>query len=181
MRTPRRRAATGWGAVPWAAVALAAAGLMVLAGCSHYGFSASVKTHISSIAIPILTNETLEFGVEQDLTNALITEFSDDNTLHVVGEDAADSILSGAVVLYERPVASYDASGNPREYKVRVVARLTYEDLTQDEIVWKDDVEGWALYSVSGEGGDLTTEDEARASALEKISQDVLGKTVQSW
>ncbi len=163
----------------WAALVVLL--VAALSGCSHYGFSASVKTHISSIVIPILTNETLEFGVEQDLTNALITQFSDDNTLRVVAENDADSILRGAVVVYERPVASYDASGNPREYKVRVIARLTYVDLTRNETVWQDDIEGWALYSVSGEGGDLTTEEEARASALEKLAQDVLGKTVQGW
>lgn len=165
----------------WLPLLAAALSLVVAAGCSHYGFSPAVKTHISTIAIPILTNESLEFGIEQDLTDVLISQFSDDNTLRVVSEDAADSILRGAVVVYERPVVSYDASGNPREYKVRVVARLTYDDLTTGETVWKEDAEGWALYSVSGEGGDLTTEDEARASALQKLAQDVLGKTVQGW
>ncbi|MBD3348032.1 MAG: hypothetical protein GF400_02405 [Candidatus Eisenbacteria bacterium] len=160
-----------------------AAGLFAiwLAGCAGYSFSPAVKTHISTIAVPILTNETLEFGVEQEITDALISRFADDNTLRVVGEESTDSILRGAVTVYERPVMSYDASGNPREYKVRVVARLTYEDLTRDEIVWQEDVEGWAVYSESGEGGGLTSEDEARERAFEKLAQDVLAKTVQGW
>jgi hypothetical protein len=153
-----------------------ACALVVLAGCSHYSFSPAVKTHISTVAVPVFTNETLEFGVEQDLTDAIISEFTDDNTLRVVGEDSADSVLRGIVALYERPVMSYDASGNPREYKVRIVARLTYEDLTGNEVVWREDVEGWAVYSESGEGGDATTEEEARATALEKLAQDILGK-----
>ena len=33
------------------------------------------------------------------------------------------------------------ADGNPRQYKVRVVANLSYEDLTKNEIVWEDEVE----------------------------------------
>lgn len=163
------------------AVTLCAALTLLLAGCGVYSFSPSVKTHISTIAVPVLSNETLEFGVEQDLTDALIMQFADDNTLRVVGEDVADSVLRGAVTVYERPVMSYDASGNPREYKVRVVARLGYEDRTREEVVWKEDVEGWAVYSVSGEGGDMTTEEEAREAALEKLAQDVLSKTVQGW
>jgi hypothetical protein len=85
------------------------------------------------------------------------------------------------VVTYERPVISYDASGNPRQYKVRVVAELTYEDLTKNEIVWEDRVEGWAVYSEGGDGGDLTSEEEARVYAFEKLAQDVLSKTVQGW
>ena len=151
------------------------------AGCSHYGFSSSVKTHISTIAVPVLLNETLEYGAEQGVTDAIIAEFTEDNALRVVGEEAADSVLRGAVVLYERPVMSYDASGNPTEYKVRVVARLSYEDLTKNEIVWEEEVEGWAVYSEAGEGGDLTTEEGARAYAFVKLAQDVLSKAVQGW
>lgn len=162
--------------------ALAAVSLALAAsGCSHYSFSSAVKTHISTVAVPVLENETLEYGAEQGVTDALITEFTEDNALRVVGEEDADSILRGAVVLYERPVMSYDAGGNPREYKVRVVARLSYEDLTKNEVVWEDEVEGWAVYSEVGEGGDLSTEEEAREYAFEKLAQDVLSKTVQGW
>jgi len=178
-RTRRRRRATSAAAA--VAAALVAIVLPAMTGCSHYSFSSAVKTHISTIAVPVLVNETLEYGAEQDLTDAIISEFTDDNALRVVGEEEADSILRGAVVLYERPVMSYDASGNPREYKVRVVARLSYEDLTKNSVVWEDEVEGWAVYSESGEGGALATEDEARAYAFEKLAQDVLSKTVQGW
>jgi hypothetical protein len=150
--------------------------------CSHYGFSPSGgKGGLSSIAIPILTNETLEYGAEQELTDALVEEFSDDNSLRVVPEEEAESVLRGAVVAYERPVVSYDAGGSPREYRVRVVARLSYENRSTRETIWEGEVEGWAIYTVTGEGGDLTSEEEARAVALEKLAQDVLAKTVQGW
>ena len=160
-----------------AAVLVAAA----LSGCSHYGFSASMKTHISSVAIPVLENETVEFAVGQGLTDALIEGFSDDNSLRVVGEDDAESILRGTIVRYSRPVLSYDAGGNPREYKVNVVARLSYEDLTNNAVVWEDEVTGWAVYSVGGEDGELTTEEEAQERAFAKLAQDVLSRTVQAW
>jgi hypothetical protein len=164
-----------------AAVVVASLLLALTCGCSHYSFSSAVKTHISTIAVPILDNETLEYGAEQGLTDALIDEFTEDNALRVVGEEEADSILRGAVVLYQRPVMSYDSAGNPREYKVRVVARLSYEDLTTNAVVWEEEVEGWAVYSESGEGGDLTSEEEARDYAFSKLAQDVLSKTVQGW
>jgi hypothetical protein len=161
---------------------LALATALALPGCSHYSFSSSsMKSGVSTIAVPVLANETLEYGAEQDLTDAIINEFTQDNALRVVGEDEAASILRGAVVLYERPVISYDASGNPREYKVRVVARLSYENLSNNSVVWEDEIEGWAVYSDVAASGELTSEDEARASAFEKLAQDVLSKTVQGW
>ncbi len=166
-----------------AAALLAGAGLALLggAGCSHYGFSSAVKTHISTIAVPVLLNETLEYGAEQGVTDAIINEFTEDNALRVVGEEEADSILRGAIVLYERPVMSYDASGDPKEYKVRVVAKLSYEDLTKNEVVWEEEVEGWAVYSDTAAGGYEATEEEAREYAFVKLAQDVLSKTVQGW
>ncbi len=150
-------------------------------GCSHYSFSSAMKTHISTIAVPVLLNETLEYGAEQGVTDAIVAQFTEDNTLRVVGEEEADSILRGAVVLYERPVISYDASGNPKEYKVRVVAKLSYEDLTKNEVVWEEEVEGWAVYSDTAAGGYEATEEEAREYAFVKLAQDVLSKTVQGW
>lgn len=160
---------------------VACAALVAMAGCAHYSFSPSVRTHISTVAVPVLINETLEYGAEQGLTDAIIDQFADDNTLRVVGETDADSIIRGSVTVYQRPVMSYDAAGNPREYKVRVVAHLSYEDLTRNETIWEDDVEGWAVYSDSAGGGELTTEEEARTLAFEKLAQDVLSKTVQGW
>jgi len=166
-----------------AAGLLLGAGLAVIgaAGCSHYGFSSAVKTHISTIAVPVLLNETLEYGAEQGVTDAIIAQFTEDNTLRVVREEEADSILRGAIVLYERPVMSYDASGNPKEYKVRVVAKLSYEDLTKNEVVWEEEVKGWAVYSDTAAGGYEATEEEAREYAFVKLAQDVLSKTVQGW
>ncbi len=159
----------------------AALALVGGAGCSHYGFSSAVKTHISTVAVPVLLNETLEYGAEQGVTDAIIAEFTEDNALRVVREEEADSILRGAVVLYERPVISYDASGNPKEYRVRVVARLSYEDLTKNEVVWEKEVEGWAVYSEVEKSGGLTTEEQAREYAFRKLAQDVLSKSVQGW
>ena len=55
------------------------------------------------------------------------------------------------------------------------------KDLSTKETIWEGEIEGWAIYAVSGEGGGLTTEDEAKAAAFEKLAQDVLAKTVQGW
>jgi hypothetical protein len=154
---------------------------LVVSGCSHYGFSQSVKGDVSSIAVPILANETLEFGAEQDLTDAIIREFQNDNTLRVLGGDEAESILRGTVILYQRPVMSYDAAGNPIEYKVRTIARFSYVNLRKNEIIWEGDVEGWAAYSVGGVSSEFATEGEARAAAFVLLARDVLSKTVQGW
>lgn len=162
-------------------LAVVAVAALVACGCSHYSFSAAMRTHISTVAVPVLENETLEFAAGQDITDTIIDVLSEDGTLRVVERENADSIIRGSVVTYSRSVMSYDAGGTPRDYKVRAVARLAYEDLTRGEVVWQQDVEGWAVYSESGTGEELTTEAEARAEAFGNLARDVLAMTVQGW
>ena len=162
-------------------VLLCAAIALAQAGCSHYSFSPSARPHLKTVAVPVLANETLEYGAGQDLTDAIIEVFSDDNTLRVVDEDSADSVVSGKVSLYERSVLSYDAGGDPREYKVRVVASLTYEDVVKERVIWEGDVEGWAVYSITQADTEYTTEEEAREASFARLAQDLLSETVQGW
>lgn len=158
------------------------AGAWILAcGCSHYSFSPALRTGPRSVAVPILANETLEYGAEQGVTDAIVAVFTEDNSMRVVPESEADAVVRGRVTLYERPVVSYDAAGNPKEYKVRVVADLVYEDSKTRTTIWEGRVEGWGIYSATGEGGALTTEDEARVAAFERLAQDLLARTVQGW
>jgi len=164
-----------------ARVACLVAALLAAAGCSHYGFSPSLRTGPRTVGVPVLGNDTLEYGAEQGVTDAIITTLTEDNSMRVVPEGEAEAIIRGRVTTYERPVFSYDAAGNPREYKVRVAADLSYEDRRAGTVIWEGKVEGWGVYAVSGEGGSPTTEEEARAAAFERLAQDLLSKTVQGW
>ncbi len=157
------------------------AALLGAAGCSHYSFSPSLRTGPRTVAVPVLGNDTIEYGADQGATDAIITTLTDDNSMRVVPEGEAEAIIRGRVTTYERPVFSYDAAGNPREYRVRVAADLSYEDRRTGTVIWEGRVEGWGIYAVSGEEGTPTTEEEARTAAFERLAQDLLSKTVQGW
>lgn len=165
----------------FARVACLLAAVLAAMGCSHYGFSPSLRTGPRTVAVPVLGNDTLEYGAEQGATDAIITTLTEDNSMRVVPEGEAEAVIRGRVTTYERPVFSYDAAGNPREYRVRVAADLSYEDRRTSTVIWEGRVEGWGVYTVSGEGGTPTTEEEARAAAFERLAQDLLAKTVQGW
>ncbi|MBD3367713.1 MAG: hypothetical protein GF405_06020 [Candidatus Eisenbacteria bacterium] len=153
---------------------------LALAGCGYYSFSPTLqKGGIGSVALPVLENETLEYGIETEVTDVL-NDVLTEGGLRVVGEDEADALLRGAVTLYERSVMSYDAGGDPREYKVRILADLAYEDVSSRETIWEGTAEGWAVYSTGGDS-EFTSEEEARENAIEKLADDVLSKTVQGW
>jgi len=69
----------------------------LLAGCGFYSLAGSIPSHIKSIAIPLLDNQTAEYGITEDITDNLLEKFTEANILRVVDEDNADSILRGII------------------------------------------------------------------------------------
>ena len=46
--------------------------LFILCSCSFYSMSGSIPPHIKTIAIPLIENETSEFGIAEDITDGLL-------------------------------------------------------------------------------------------------------------
>ncbi|MDQ7053571.1 MAG: hypothetical protein Q9P14_11980 [candidate division KSB1 bacterium] len=60
----------------FAVILISAGAVLAEWGCGVYSFSGSAYPHIKSIAIPLLEDRTAEFGVRENLTNALVEAFT---------------------------------------------------------------------------------------------------------
>jgi hypothetical protein len=157
--------------------------LMAVLPLACYSFSARTARHIRSVAVPFLDNETVQYGLAETLTDALVAAFVEDNQLRVVPEEQADSIIEGRVTGYRRVPQVYRANESVQLFRVHVAVSLSYRDLVRGETVWEDTrLEEWGEYSLSGEGAEgRTTEEEAQEQAVEKIVKRVITRTVESW
>jgi len=153
-----------------------------LVSCGYTG-SASLPGHIKSIAIPVFKNETLEYQVEDEITNAVVEKFVADNRLRVVGEKAASSILLGTVTGYQRRVFSYSAGEVAQEYEVTIKVSVEFKDVTNGRIIWKDDslVSSARYFAVDMAGQKAQTEQEGRLPAIAFLANDILTRTVEGW
>jgi hypothetical protein len=141
--------------------------------------SVSLPSHLETVAVPLFANETMEYGVDQTLTDAVVTEFIDDNSLRVVDAKVADSVVEGTILSYEEDVYGYDQDGNVREYRVQFNARVLFRDVEKDEISWEEQMVGWSTYAVSGD--ETKTEQEAQEEALTKLAEDIVSRAVKGW
>jgi hypothetical protein len=148
-----------------------------------YSFSARTARHIRSVAVPFLENDTVQYGLAEKLTDALVSGFVEDNQLRVVPEDLADSIVEGRVIGYRRVPQVYRANESVQLFRVYIAVSLSYRDLVRGETVWEDArLEEWGEYSLSGEGAEgRTTEEEAQDQAVDKLVTRVLTRTVENW
>ena len=180
MNLPRASTSSDWPRV--FCFALCALHLAVaLSGC--YSFSARTARHVKSIAIPFVENRTVQYGLSEKVTDALVAAFIEDNQLRVVPEGRSDSILQGEVVGYRRVPQVYRANESVQLFRVYITVSLAYQDLVKGQMVWEDvGMEEWGEYSLSGEGAEgRTTEEEGQDEAVEKLVSRVLARTVESW
>jgi len=151
--------------------------LFSISGCGVYSFSGSGLYGINTIAIPLFDNQTQEYGIRETLTEKIAERFVQDNTLKVVNEKIADSILQGVITKYEREAHTFDEQENIEEYIVRIWVKVTFEEKKNKKTIWKeDDLLGWGIYSAQDE-----TEDLGKERAIEKLAEDIVNKTVKGW
>ncbi len=65
----------------------------LFSGCIYYSMAGSIPPHINSISIPMVENQTVEFGISEAVTDNLVNQFLETNILRLDEENNADSIL----------------------------------------------------------------------------------------
>ena len=89
-------------------------------GCGYQ--LAGKETHlppgVNSVAIPTLSNKTLEPGIETHFTQAFLKEFILDRRVKVVDRKEADSILEGTIKSFYLLSISYDKRVLPRNFRL---------------------------------------------------------------
>jgi len=143
-----------------------------------------MPSHLKTIAIPVFENETTEYSLEQDLTQAIIKRFVADNHLRIVDERSANAVLRGRINYYRNSVfgISTDAA-LAQEYRVTIGVAVVFKDQVKNREIWSDEaLQKSANYYVQAVPGDSArTEQDGRKDAITKIADEILSRTVESW
>ncbi|MFH1844246.1 MAG: LPS assembly lipoprotein LptE [bacterium] len=159
---------------------LLATSVLPLSGCGLYSSSSGrVDETIRQVAIPYLENQSPEPNIEIELTEAIIDALQDDNTLKVVDENSAQSILSGRVVQY-RLKEAFAQDQRVNEYQIQIMVELAFTvRATGAKIFEKKRLTGTGNYILNDpDGRDETT---ARQEAAAEIVREVLALIVEDW
>jgi outer membrane lipopolysaccharide assembly protein LptE/RlpB len=159
--------------------ALLLALLLVLSSCG-YSASPTLSSSIKRIYIPTFENETTRYGIEQDLTEAVVNAFTSDNRLTVVSERDADVMLRGVIIRYEKGALTFDRAATVDEFRVSISISVVLEDLRQGKVLWEDDtMSAWDSYNEADTGA--TSEDAATAKVMDTLAKDIVSRTIEGW
>lgn len=161
----------------WASVWCAA--MLATLGCGVYSFSGSANPHLKTVAVPIFDDQTAEFGVKEQLTNAIIASFNRDNTLKIADRRVADVIVAGTILRLNEQAGAYTSQEQVQEIRVYLTAKIKCDDVKKRKVLWEEELTQFGAYSPGGaNSGDRQS---AIAEAVEKIATEVLNRTVSGW
>ncbi len=141
-------------------------------GCSEA--QPTLPPHIRTIAIEPFQNNSLQEGIEQEVTRRVLQAFVTTSRISVVPRvEEADAVIRGTITRYERTPLSWDQTGRIVQYKIRIFADIAFEDRVRGGSIWRvDNIDGVTTYSLVRFPPE--TEDEAIIRASEEMARDVL-------
>jgi hypothetical protein len=151
--------------------------LVVVCGGCGYKSRSDLLGHIDSITVAPLANETVEYGLEDDLANALRQDFS-----RHWGE-GTNSMFTGAIKIYEILPISWDQNNQPEQYRIIMEMAFVFEDLKRNKVVRneKNYEKTYDFYVVSDRGEPPETLKDARQKLIDEIAKDIVSSIVEQW
>ncbi|MBL7074964.1 LptE family protein [candidate division KSB1 bacterium] len=148
-------------------------------GCGYYSFSGSIPSHIKTVAVPLFEDQTTEYGVKEKLTNAVIDAFIADNTLKIVDQRKADSIVLGTILRIEDPPYTFDEEEKVQDYRLNIYVNVEFLDVKKNKTLFEEKLLGWDTYSA------LENIEEERQQAIDvaikNLTDDILNKAISGW
>lgn len=149
-------------------------GCLLLAGCGIYSFSGStIPGHIKTVAVPLFEDATAEIGIDQQITDAVIEALVQDNTLRIADARGADSILRGKITSVSDRAGQYDSQENASDFRITLTIQVAFEDVGKRTVFWEETFSQWGSYD--------TNRDDGIQEAIEKLTTEILNRTVSDW
>ncbi|MBA4387451.1 MAG: hypothetical protein C0404_05680 [Verrucomicrobia bacterium] len=145
-------------------------------GCLGYRLGSTLPSDIRSVHVPPFVNATTEPQLENDITQATISEFQKDSSLTIETMDRADSLLSVTLSKYELEPLRYETNDQKRanEFRMKITAVVVFTRAKTGKQLAKSTVVGESTFVA---GTDMPTDKKA---ALPKAAQDLARRIVQA-
>jgi hypothetical protein len=116
---------------------LGAAALLPGCGYSLSGRGAFLPASIRSIGVPLFTNSTSVYEIEQRVTERVRGELSGRGRWSVVpGREAVDALLLGEIASANLVPAAFNEQQQPTRLVLTLVARVELRDVKANKVIW---------------------------------------------
>lgn len=138
--------------------------------------------HIKKIAVRPILNRTEVFALEDKFYNELYDTFLRNGMYQIVSENnGAQGVVVTTISRYLNMPIQYDSQLIPTVYKMDIWLDVVFMDATTNTPVWREPAFlGTQIYAASTLPGGMT-EQQARDIIFEKLSKDIVKRTVDGF
>ena len=145
-------------------------------GCGYRSRS-DLLGHINSVTVSPITNETVEYGLEDELADAIKQEFR----RH--WSEGTDSVFTCVIKTYELLTIGLDQNNQPEQYRLFTEMSFVFEDLKRNKVLRNEKhyEKIHDFYIVADRGEPPETLKEARQKLAEEAAEDIVSSIVEEW
>ncbi|PIQ10091.1 MAG: hypothetical protein COW71_03865 [Ignavibacteriales bacterium CG18_big_fil_WC_8_21_14_2_50_31_20] len=161
---------------------IAIAILALLLSCSYSFTGSSVPSHLQTISIPIVKDKSGsgEANISSNLTQNLIQQFIDDNSLQVINSVNSDAILSVSIISFqERTEVVSGENEKATVRRITITLQGIYKDLVMKKTVFDKKFSNYATFDATSKS--IENRQNAIQLAIENVNLDLLLAVVADW
>jgi len=161
--------------------------LLLVSSCGYYHTSSRDRSLRGTVAIPVMSNETSQAGLELEMTELLREAIEQDGLLDIIPDaDEADFLLEGTISAYDETVSFSTLAGAAEEYQLSMTVRTSF----QVQATERDDLpESWekpirahaTFYQEGSAGGEFLTREDAETQVRDQVVEDILNAIFGEW
>ena len=161
---------------------IASAILALFLSCSYSFTGSSVPSHLQTISIPIVKDKSGsgEANISSNLTQNLIQQFIDDNSLQVINSVNSDAILSVSIISFqERTEVVSGENEKATVRRITITLQGIYKDLVMKKTVIDKKFSNYATFDATSKS--IENRQNAIQLAIENVNLDLLLAVVADW
>ncbi|MCF7857893.1 MAG: hypothetical protein K9N07_01010 [Candidatus Cloacimonetes bacterium] len=153
--------------------------ITLIVSCT-YSVYTSGYPHLKTITVIPIENYSTNYDLSDIVFTSLIGNFESDGRLKLVGL-APDCQLECIIQDYSNKIATYSGS-SVDEYEVRILFSVTFTDLKNNEVIWKNDsLIISERYSKVNENSEFKSESAVQNEIGQKLFDNILKNTLEEW
>jgi hypothetical protein len=150
--------------------------LPLMLACCGYSVHALLPPHLKTIFVQPVENQTVQPNLDVQLTNLLIQGFARDGSLRIADLKQANILLQCKLNGYEKLPQTYGANQEITTWRVTLQAEVEAQDEVKSQTLWSGSVPVTINYDAATQ-----TEDQGIELGLEKLSSEIIRRTLIAW
>lgn len=153
--------------------------LISIQGCGIYSFTGKGIAGVETLAVLPFDNNDPEFGLEEDLVDAVIQRLLSDRTYTVANVNSADAVLRGSIIDVDDKPLSFREDEQATENIVRIVIEVEVSKPGQSEPLKKTRLSADGSYPYVT--GSPDERQEGIDKAIEQLVIDMFNWLTSDW